>query len=103
MSDGVGGEVEGLSVSEVVAVGGEPFVGATPPDVVQGEDQRGAGVGLGRRAQGGEVVAGVDAVGAQVADPREVMALGESPQGRSSNFPTLGGCHCSGRRVPVAA
>lgn len=32
-----------------------------------------------------------------------VMALGESPQGRSSNFPTLGGCHCSGRRVPVAA
>ena len=33
----------------------------------------------------------------------KVMALGESPQGRSSNFPTLGGCHCSGRRVPVAA
>ena len=32
-----------------------------------------------------------------------LMALGESPQGRSSNFPTLGGCHCSGRRVPVAA
>ena len=32
-----------------------------------------------------------------------VMALGEIPQGRSSNFPTLGGCHCSGRRVPVAA
>ena len=33
----------------------------------------------------------------------ELMALGEIPQGRSSNFPTLGGCHCSGRRVPVAA
>ena len=33
----------------------------------------------------------------------EMMALGEIPQGRSSNFPTLGGCHCSGRRVPVAA
>ncbi len=32
-----------------------------------------------------------------------LMALGEIPQGRSSNFPTLGGCHCSGRRVPVAA
>jgi hypothetical protein len=32
-----------------------------------------------------------------------VMALAEIPQGRSSKFPTLGGCHCSGRRVPVAA
>ncbi|MBB3041380.1 recombinase family protein [Nocardioides soli] len=32
-----------------------------------------------------------------------VMALVEIPQGRSSKFPTLGGCHCSGRRVPVAA
>ena len=32
-----------------------------------------------------------------------LMALGEIPQGRSSNFLTLGGCHCSGRRVPVAA
>ena len=34
---------------------------------------------------------------------QRLMALGEIPQGRSSNFPTLGGCHCSGRRVPVAA
>ena len=32
-----------------------------------------------------------------------LMALVEIPQGRSSKFPTLGGCHCSGRRVPVAA
>jgi DNA replication protein DnaC len=32
-----------------------------------------------------------------------VMALTGIPQGCSSNFPTLGGCHCSGRRVPVAA
>jgi hypothetical protein len=32
-----------------------------------------------------------------------LMALAEIPQGRSSKFPTLGGCHCSGRRVPVAA
>ena len=33
----------------------------------------------------------------------QFCSLGEIPQGRSSNFPTLGGCHCSGRRVPVAA
>lgn len=32
-----------------------------------------------------------------------VMALAEIRQGCSSKFPTLGGCHCSGRRVPVAA
>lgn len=32
-----------------------------------------------------------------------LMALTGIPQGCSSNFPTLGGCHCSGRRVPVAA
>ena len=32
-----------------------------------------------------------------------VMALAEIRQGCSSTFPTLGGCHCSGRRVPVAA
>ena len=32
-----------------------------------------------------------------------VMALAEIPQGRSSKFLTLGGSHCSGRRVPVAA
>jgi putative transposase len=32
-----------------------------------------------------------------------LMALAEIRQGCSSKFPTLGGCHCSGRRVPVAA
>ena len=32
-----------------------------------------------------------------------LMALAGFPQGCSSKFPTLGGGHCSGRRVPVAA
>lgn len=36
-------------------------------------------------------------------DRSSLMALAEIRQGCSSKFPTLGGCHCSGRRVPVAA
>ena len=45
----------------------------------------------------------VDALIACAGHPGPVMPLAESPQGCSSKVPTLGGCHCSGRRVPVAA
>ena len=60
---------------------------------------------VGQPAHGERRVGNDDCRGSE--HPRGVtaplMALGEIPQGRSSNFPTLGGCHCSGRRVPVAA
>mgnify|MGYP001007787900 CR=1 FL=1 len=48
-------------------------------------------------------VAFLVAVGAAESGRPTMMALAEIRQGCSSKFPTLGGCHCSGRRVPVAA